>query len=50
MQEWRTDSPVCVLQAERIMEAIELYREESKRLEEHREACEAAGKKVGCIS
>ncbi|XP_030642134.1 WD repeat-containing protein 3 [Chanos chanos] len=30
--------------AERIMEAVELYREESKKLEEHRAACEAAGK------
>lgn len=32
--------------AERIMEAIELYREESKNLEEHKAACEAAGKKL----
>lgn len=32
--------------AERIMEAVELYREESKKLEEHREACEAAGKQL----
>lgn len=28
------------------MEAIELYREESKNLEEHKASCEAAGKKV----
>ncbi|XP_051566681.1 WD repeat-containing protein 3-like [Myxocyprinus asiaticus] len=32
--------------AERIMEALELYREESKKLEEHRAACEAAGKEL----
>ncbi|XP_066542654.1 WD repeat-containing protein 3 [Hoplias malabaricus] len=32
--------------AERIMEALELYREESKKLEEHRSACEAAGKEL----
>ncbi|XDV30660.1 hypothetical protein PO909_033525 [Leuciscus waleckii] len=32
--------------AERIMEAVELYREESKKLEEHRDACEAAGKEL----
>ncbi|TRY59103.1 hypothetical protein DNTS_013231 [Danionella cerebrum] len=32
--------------AERIMEAIELYREESKKLEDHREVCEAAGKEL----
>uniref|UniRef100_A0A8B9H7G2 WD repeat domain 3 n=1 Tax=Astyanax mexicanus TaxID=7994 RepID=A0A8B9H7G2_ASTMX len=32
--------------AERIMEALELYREESKKLEEHKAACEAAGKQV----
>lgn len=31
------------------MEAIELYREESKKLEEHRAACEAAGKEVWCF-
>uniref|UniRef100_A0A672Q5D9 WD repeat-containing protein 3-like n=1 Tax=Sinocyclocheilus grahami TaxID=75366 RepID=A0A672Q5D9_SINGR len=30
--------------AEQIMEAIELYREESEKLEEHRAACKAAGK------
>ncbi|XP_067301087.1 WD repeat-containing protein 3 [Pseudorasbora parva] len=32
--------------AERIMEAIELYREESKKLEEHRATCEAEGKEL----
>lgn len=32
--------------AERIMEAIELYREESKKLEEHRAACDAEGKQL----
>uniref|UniRef100_A0A8B9H6M2 WD repeat domain 3 n=1 Tax=Astyanax mexicanus TaxID=7994 RepID=A0A8B9H6M2_ASTMX len=32
--------------AERIMEALELYREESKKLEEHKAACEAAGKQL----
>lgn len=31
------------------MEAVELYREESKKLEEHRDACEAAGKEVWCF-
>uniref|UniRef100_A0A8C1CDP8 WD repeat domain 3 n=2 Tax=Cyprinus carpio TaxID=7962 RepID=A0A8C1CDP8_CYPCA len=30
--------------AERIMEAVELYREESEKLEEHSAACKAAGK------
>lgn len=28
------------------MEALELYREESKKLEQHKAACEAAGKQV----
>lgn len=28
------------------MEALELYREESKKLEEHKAACNAAGKEV----
>ncbi|XP_015268386.1 PREDICTED: WD repeat-containing protein 3 [Gekko japonicus] len=32
--------------AERIMEAIELYREETTKLEEHRAICRAAGKEV----
>ncbi|KAJ8253427.1 hypothetical protein GJAV_G00212820 [Gymnothorax javanicus] len=32
--------------AERIMEAVELYREEGKRLEEHTVACKAAGKQL----
>ncbi|XP_067896854.1 WD repeat-containing protein 3 isoform X2 [Heterodontus francisci] len=32
--------------AERIMEAIELYREETKKLEEYRHACKLAGKKL----
>ncbi|KAK1169905.1 WD repeat-containing protein 3-like [Acipenser oxyrinchus oxyrinchus] len=32
--------------AERIMEALELYREESKKLEEHKTACEIAGKQL----
>ncbi|XP_066562608.1 WD repeat-containing protein 3 [Amia ocellicauda] len=32
--------------AERIMEALELYRDESKKLQEHEAACEAAGKKL----
>ncbi|KAJ8350925.1 hypothetical protein SKAU_G00260550 [Synaphobranchus kaupii] len=32
--------------AERIMEALELYREESKKLEDHRTACEVAGKQL----
>uniref|UniRef100_A0A4W3GL16 WD repeat-containing protein 3 n=1 Tax=Callorhinchus milii TaxID=7868 RepID=A0A4W3GL16_CALMI len=31
---------------ERIMEAIELYREETTKLEEHREACKRAGKEL----
>lgn len=35
-----------MFQAERIMEALELYREESKKLEEHKAACNAAGKEV----
>uniref|UniRef100_A0A8C1TKD4 WD repeat domain 3 n=1 Tax=Cyprinus carpio TaxID=7962 RepID=A0A8C1TKD4_CYPCA len=32
--------------AEQIMEAIELYREESEKLEEHRAACKAVGKEL----
>ncbi|XP_043104416.1 WD repeat-containing protein 3 [Puntigrus tetrazona] len=32
--------------AERIMEAVELYREESEKLEEHSDACKAAGKEL----
>ncbi|KAI5106988.1 WD repeat-containing protein 3 [Silurus meridionalis] len=32
--------------AERIMEALELYREESKKLEEHKAACDVAGKEL----
>ncbi|TSV41637.1 WD repeat-containing protein 3 [Bagarius yarrelli] len=32
--------------AERIMEALELYREESKKLEEHKAACKMAGKEL----
>uniref|UniRef100_A0A8C0F0D7 WD repeat-containing protein 3 n=1 Tax=Bubo bubo TaxID=30461 RepID=A0A8C0F0D7_BUBBB len=34
----------CVAQAERIMEAIELYREEMAKLKEHEAICKAAGK------
>uniref|UniRef100_A0A8C8DH36 Small-subunit processome Utp12 domain-containing protein n=1 Tax=Oryzias sinensis TaxID=183150 RepID=A0A8C8DH36_9TELE len=33
--------------AERIMEALELHREELRKMEEHRYACESAGKQVG---
>lgn len=33
-------------QAERIMEALELFKEESRKLEDHKYACEAAGKQV----
>lgn len=40
------DVYVTCLQAERIMEALELYREESRKLEEHKYACENAGKQV----
>ncbi|XP_028846956.1 WD repeat-containing protein 3 [Denticeps clupeoides] len=32
--------------AERIMEALELYREETQKMEEHSEACKEAGKKL----
>ncbi|XP_076850458.1 WD repeat-containing protein 3 [Brachyhypopomus gauderio] len=32
--------------AERIMEAIELYREETKKLQEHKAACEEAGREL----
>ncbi|XP_034042043.1 WD repeat-containing protein 3 [Thalassophryne amazonica] len=32
--------------AERIMEALELYREETKKMEEHKYACEKAGKEL----
>lgn len=31
------------------MEALELYREESKKLEEHKVACAAAGKEVWTV-
>lgn len=33
-------------QAERIMEALELLKEETRKMEEHKYACEAAGKQV----
>lgn len=33
-------------QAEQIMEAIELYREEMAKLKEHKAICKAAGKEV----
>lgn len=36
----------CAAQAERIMEAIELYREETAKLKEHEAICKAAGKEV----
>lgn len=36
----------CAAQAERIMEAIELYREEMAKLKEHNAICKAAGKEV----
>lgn len=34
------------LQAERIMEALELYREETRKLEEHKYMCQSAEKEV----
>lgn len=38
---------VCVsLQAERVMEALELYRSESRKMEEHQIACQSAGKQL----
>uniref|UniRef100_A0A667YTL0 WD repeat domain 3 n=1 Tax=Myripristis murdjan TaxID=586833 RepID=A0A667YTL0_9TELE len=37
---------VIPVQAERIMEALELYREEARKMEEHKYACENAGKQV----
>lgn len=37
---------VIPVQAERIMEALELYREETRKMEEHKYACENAGKQV----
>lgn len=36
----------CAVQAERIMEAIELHREETAKLKEHQAICKAAGKEV----
>lgn len=39
--------PFLCLKAERIMEAIELYREETAKLEQHKVICRAAGKEVG---
>ena len=41
------ECPVLCLQAERIMEAVELCREEQAKLAEHREKCAAACKEVG---
>lgn len=40
----------CAAQAERIMEAIELYREEMAKLREHNAICKAAGKEVKYLS
>lgn len=37
---------VIRFQAERIMEALELYKEENRKMEEHKYACEHAGKEV----
>lgn len=34
------------VQAERIMEALELYKGEARKMEEHKYACENAGKEV----
>lgn len=34
------------VQAERIMEALELFKEENRKMEEHKYVCEAAGKQV----
>lgn len=34
------------MQAERIMEALELYREETRKLEEHKYMCQSAEKEV----
>lgn len=39
-------SPNGPLQAERIMEALELYREETRKLEEHKYMCQSAEKEV----
>ena len=41
------ECPVLCLQAERIMEAVELCREEQAKLAEHKEKCAAARKEVG---
>lgn len=40
------DPPAVSLQAERIMEALELYKEETMTMEEHKFACANAGKEV----
>ena len=37
---------VFSLQAERIMEALELYKDENRKMEEHRYVCQTAGKEV----
>lgn len=37
---------VFSLQAERIMEALELHKEENRKMEEHKYACQTAGKEV----
>lgn len=34
------------VKAERIMEALELFKGETRKMEEHKYACEAAGKQV----
>ena len=45
-----TECLVLCLQAERIMEAVELCKEEQAKLAEHREKCAAARKEVGASS
>lgn len=35
------------VQAERIMEALELFKEETQKMDDHKYLCEVAGKQVG---
>lgn len=36
----------CVFQAERLMEALDLYKEESAKLKDHKEQCQRKGQQV----
>lgn len=42
----RLHNMVCVFQAERLMEALDLYKEESAKLKDHKEQCQRKGQQV----